>query len=68
MTNSTQSTANNKRMIGEVLLAGDFVSRNDLDRALAEQKITNDRLGEILVRTGVLSEMELQAVLAFQSD
>lgn len=55
-------------MIGEVLVAGEFISQSDLDRALAEQRKTNERLGEILIRLGIISLMELKAVLAFQSD
>ncbi len=57
-----------KQKIGEVLVAGEFISPVDLDRALAEQSATNERLGEILVRLGILSEMELNAVLHFQSE
>lgn len=57
-----------KLKIGEVLVAGEFISPTDLQRALDEQASTNERLGEILVRLGILSEMELNAVLHFQSD
>lgn len=59
---------NQKRLLGEVLVDGDFISPRDLDRALDEQKESNERLGEILLRLGVLSEMELKAVLATQID
>lgn len=58
----------NKRLLGEVLLDGDFISHSDLNRALDKQRETNERLGETLVRLGVLSEMELNAVLAAQAD
>ncbi len=57
-----------KRLLGEVLVDGDFISTSDLDRALDEQKRTNERLGEVLKRLGVLSDMELKAVLASQAD
>ena len=56
------------RRLGEVLVDGDFISPSDLDRALDEQKRTNERLGEVLKRLGVLSDMELKAVLASQAD
>jgi hypothetical protein len=54
-----------KPKIGEVLVAGEFISQADLDRALAHQEQSNERLGEILVRLGVMSEMELNAVLHY---
>lgn len=57
-----------KLRIGEVLVAGEFISPVDLDRALAEQSTTNERVGEILIRLGIITEMELNAVLHFQSD
>lgn len=57
-----------KRLLGEVLLDGDFISHSDLSLALDHQRKTNQRLGETLVRLGVLSEMELKAVLAAQAD
>ena len=58
----------NKRKLGEVLVNGSFIRPEDLERALAEQGRTNERIGEILVRLGFLSEMELGAVLAFHLD
>ncbi|MBM3266167.1 MAG: C39 family peptidase [Candidatus Sericytochromatia bacterium] len=54
-----------KPKIGEVLVAGEFISPVDLERALAEQSATNERLGEILLRLGIVSEMELNAVLHY---
>lgn len=53
-----------KKLLGEVLVDGEFITTADLTTALSEQKKTNERLGEILVRLGVLSDMELKAVLA----
>ncbi len=55
-----------KRRIGRILLEGDFISHRDLEAAVALQAETNDRLGEILVRMGVLDPIELRAVLAIQ--
>lgn len=55
-----------KRLIGQILLDGGFVSRADIDRALDEQCSTNEPLGEILVRNNALARRELNAVLAVQ--
>jgi hypothetical protein len=63
-----ETTLMTKRLLGEVLVDGEFISPSDLDRALDEQKRTNERLGEVLKRLGVLSDMELKAVLASQAE
>lgn len=55
-----------KRLLGQILLDGGFLSRPDLEQALAEQRQTNDLLGQILVRMGVLDEAEIQAALSVQ--
>lgn len=67
MTTMTQTMKPNRRL-GEFLLDGMFISSQDLNRALDHQRETNERLGETLVRLGVLSEMELKAVLANHAD
>lgn len=63
MTTMTQTMKPNRRL-GEFLLDGMFISSQELNRALDHQRETNERLGETLVRLGVLSKMELKAVLA----
>lgn len=68
MATMLQPTMPNKRLLGEVLVDGDFISHSDLNQALEKQRETNERLGETLMRLGVLSEMELKAVLANQAD
>ncbi|HEY9899113.1 MAG TPA: C39 family peptidase [Pantanalinema sp.] len=68
MATMLQPTMPNKRLLGEVLVDGDFISHSDLSQALESQRETNERLGETLLRLGVLSEMELKAVLANQAD
>lgn len=55
-----------RRLLGQILLDGKFLSGSDLELALAEQRQTNDLLGQILVRMGVLEESEIQAALSIQ--
>jgi hypothetical protein len=55
-----------KRLLGQILLDGGFLSRHDLELALADQRQTNDLLGQILVRMGVLDEAEIRAALSIQ--
>lgn len=57
-----------KRLLGQVLVDGEFVSHHDLEAAIEQQKQTNEQLGEILVRMGVLNPIELKAVLSVQRD
>jgi hypothetical protein len=59
---------NKKKRLGEVLVEGEWINSSHLSQALSEQKQTNEKLGEILVRLGVLSGMELKAVLASNAD
>jgi hypothetical protein len=57
-----------KRPLGQILLDGEFISRDDLARALELQKQTNEMLGEILVRMGVLDPADLKAVLSVNKE
>jgi len=52
--------------IGELLLRANLVSREELDKALAQQKETGTRLGFALVTNGALSETDLTRVLSRQ--
>lgn len=56
----------NRRLIGQILLDGGFLTRHDLELAVAEQQHTNELLGQILVRMGVLDEAEVNAALSVQ--
>lgn len=55
-----------RRLIGQILLDGGFLTRHDLELAVAEQQHTNELLGQILVRMGVLDEAEVNAALSVQ--
>lgn len=57
-----------KRLLGRVLVDGGFLSHKDLERALAEQNRTNEMLGEILVRLGVVEPAEIRAAVFIQGD
>jgi general secretion pathway protein E len=53
-------------MLGQLLLARQLIKTADLDRALAFQAEHAERLGQILIRLGALSEDALFATLAEQ--
>lgn len=57
-----------RRLLGQVLLDGEFITTVDLARALEEQKRTNAMLGETLVRMGVIDPEVLKAALSIQGE
>jgi len=58
----------NKRLLGKILIDGDFVDRHAIESALARQKDTNEKLGEILRSMGELNSVDLKAVLSVQKE
>lgn len=54
------------RRIGELLVDGGFISADSLETALQAQKAENRPLGEVLLKSGILSECEQTAVLSLQ--
>ena len=53
----------NRKRLGELLLEAGKITREQLDKALLENKQTRKRIGRILVKQGVISEAELLEVL-----
>ncbi|MBI5142945.1 MAG: Flp pilus assembly complex ATPase component TadA [Nitrospirae bacterium] len=56
----------NKQKIGELLIDLNIISREDLDRAIQEQKRTGQRLGAVLLKLNLLSEEDLEYLLSRQ--
>lgn len=54
------------RRIGELLVDGGFISADSLETALQAQKSEGRPLGEVLLKSGILSQQEQTAVLALQ--
>ncbi len=54
-----------KILLGRLLVDGGFISPVDLERALETQKHSNEMLGEILIRIGVLDPAELHSLKTF---
>jgi hypothetical protein len=57
-----------KGMLGQILTDGEFISREDLQRALDEQLHTNEMLGDILVQMGILDPVDLKAALSISRE
>jgi hypothetical protein len=52
--------------LGALLIEKNLISTGQLERALAEQRVVNKRLGEVLLGTKVISRQQLQEVLSEQ--
>jgi hypothetical protein len=55
-----------RRSLGELLVARGVLSKDDLDRAQAEQHATNRRLADILVRRGLVTAHDITGALMEQ--
>jgi len=60
------STPMKKRPIGSLFVEKGFVTQDQLDDALREQKQSGQRLGEILVERGHISRIDLASVIGSQ--
>jgi len=63
---AVESAAGTRQYIGELLRRARKVTSEQLEHALSEQRRTGEKLGEILVRRGVLTRGQLDTVLMFQ--
>ena len=52
--------------LGEILLAEQKLTRNDLERALEVQRSMGGRLGRLLISLGLVSEVDVYAALSRQ--
>jgi len=62
----TATCCNHRRSLGELLLQSNHLNPKQLKNALAHQKETHQYLGEVLVQQGLLTEAELEDLLAAQ--
>lgn len=56
-----------RKMLGELLLSARIITPEQLAKALDEQKKTGEKLGEVLVRLGYITQRQLDITLSFQS-
>ena len=62
---ATAAAGGNDRL-GDTLMRDGLLSREQLKQALVEQKLTKHRLGFVLVKLGLVPELEITKVLARQ--
>ena len=60
------STATGTERLGDLLIAEGLITREQLSSALAEQKATGHRLGYVLVKLGVIQELEVTKIIGRQ--
>jgi len=66
ISNKTGFPAPPKKRLGDILIAKGLISREDLEKALAEQKRSAERLGQILVSEGYVNRLVLSQAIAEQ--
>lgn len=54
------------KRIGEMLLDYQLISKNQLEDAMAEQRRTGDKLGDIIIKRGMVSADDLEYILSRQ--
>ncbi|MCF6319132.1 MAG: Flp pilus assembly complex ATPase component TadA [Proteobacteria bacterium] len=62
----TKATGNTKVAIGTLLFAKKLITSEQLKYALQKQKVTEEKLGELLVRLGMITDNELAPILSKQ--
>jgi len=55
-----------RRLLGQMLVDGGFLSAGELERALTEQSRTHELLGKVLARMGMVDPGEIAGVVAVQ--
>lgn len=55
-----------RKRLGELLVEANLITKEQLEKALAQQRRTGERLGKVLVREGFVKEQDIINVLEFQ--
>jgi type IV pilus assembly protein PilB len=55
-----------RKKIGECLIQSGLITEDDLNSALAEHRVTGERLGVVLIRMNLATEKQIAKALAFQ--
>ena len=63
---AVKTAAGDRQQIGELLVSSGHITPKQLDRAISEQKQTGQKLGEVFIRLGILTEKHLSALLDYQ--
>ena len=50
--------------VGDILVYHNIITEDQLQKALSEQKETNEKLGQILINQGIINESDLVKALS----
>ncbi|MDD2272909.1 MAG: Ig-like domain-containing protein [Desulfuromonadaceae bacterium] len=60
--------AGERELLGALLVRSGQITNAQLDRAIAEQKRSGEKLGEVFMQLGMLTKLQLTALLDFQNN
>lgn len=60
--------AGERQLLGALLVQSGRITSRQLDEAIAEQRRSGERLGEVFMRLGMLTEMQLKGLLDLQQN
>ncbi len=60
--------AGDRQLLGALLVKSGRITAQQLDEAIAEQKRSGERLGEVFMRLGMLTELQLKGLLDWQKN
>jgi hypothetical protein len=65
---ATRIAAGVRGLLGELLLQAGHITSEQIERAIDEQKRSGEKIGEVLMRQGLLTKRELCGVLNYQQN
>ncbi|MBJ6801436.1 Ig-like domain-containing protein [Geomonas propionica] len=68
MENAVKLAAGDRQLLGALLVQSGRITAQQLDHAIAEQKKSGERLGEVFMRLGILTELQLKGLLDWQQN
>lgn len=68
MEDAVRIAAGERQLLGALLVQSGQISGEQLDSAIDEQKRTGEKLGEVFIRLGMLTEQQLIGLLEFQQN
>ena len=63
---AVRSAAGERQMLGSLLVRSGHITNDQLEHAIVVQKASGEKLGEVLIRQGLLHEAQLNSLLAYQ--
>lgn len=66
MDDAVKLAAGQRQLLGSLLVLSGKITSHQLDEAIAEHKRTGERLGEVFIRLGMLTEQQLKGLLDLQ--